>query len=484
MERLHANIHARNVTMVKFIWLLYLVDGIINVTTAMDTFLLIQPVGLLFCSILTFFIWKKERVVLSMYAIIVTMFLLLLTINLVQPDIINFLFFFIGVTFATIYHNARVVYLATFLTQVFTTTLFFTHFDIFPVYTDKLDILYINLFLAFTTCILVKNSKFSEKATAEIEKRRDEAERLHEKTHHSLMQLKENAKAVQTFSDLLNENIERTTKLSDDLHLGFSEMNETLKMQAESTSSMDMSIQDVDNNVHDVSRVTDEMLTLGEKTVERAERGNEEVESLEREFEKVSTIIEANVITMKQLNDSADKILSFIDVIVNISEQTNLLSLNASIEAARAGEEGRGFAVVAGEIKKLAEQSNQMSNEITKIVENLRQESVVATNSVHEGSDAMASSRERVTLVLHAFKSILRDTDFVVSKSKEVKSLMENLRESSHEIVEQINTMSANVEENAASIEEVFALSEEQHEQFAKIKENFKQLEREVKQFD
>lgn len=72
-------------------------------------------------------------------------------------------------------------------------------------------------------------------------------------------------------------------------------------------------------------------------------------------------------------NDSVQKIQQATTIISSIAEETNLLSLNASIEAARAGESGRGFAVVAGQIKKLAEQSDQSRQEIEQIAFNADQ---------------------------------------------------------------------------------------------------------------
>ena len=116
---------------------------------------------------------------------------------------------------------------------------------------------------------------------------------------------------------------------------------------------------------------------------------------------------------MAELSSQVKSIDSFVSVIKEISEQTNLLALNAAIEAARAGEAGRGFAVVADEIRKLAEQSNDFTNDIKTIIDELRQKStgaveamVEAKGIVNKQNISVKSTEEKFEMIAQAIETV------------------------------------------------------------------------------
>ncbi|MGR6837918.1 HAMP domain-containing methyl-accepting chemotaxis protein [Aliivibrio wodanis] len=153
------------------------------------------------------------------------------------------------------------------------------------------------------------------------------------------------------------------------------------------TDNVAASIAEMELSAQEIARNGDSALNISTKAEDAAAEGRSQVNTTIDLTQSLAENIEGAVEITENLAKYSNEIGDILDVIRDISEQTNLLALNAAIEAARAGEHGRGFAVVADEVRGLADRSGKSVEEIRKMIENV-QASVSASVSVMNSSHA------------------------------------------------------------------------------------------------
>jgi methyl-accepting chemotaxis protein len=170
---------------------------------------------------------------------------------------------------------------------------------------------------------------------------------------------------------------------------------------------------------------------------------------------------------MLQLGENSQKIGGIVDIIDEISDQTNLLSLNAAIEAAGAGEAGKRFSIVAGEVKRLAERTVDATGQIKGLIEQIQKASNATIMLTEEGTKGVDAASTRVARVSEALGGIIAMVQETTGAAREIKlstqqqtTASEQMAETIAEVRDVAAQVAASAEETAQAIAELTGLAE------------------------
>lgn len=247
------------------------------------------------------------------------------------------------------------------------------------------------------------------------------------------------------------------------------------------------SLSDQINNVY---TNTNEIEKIAGNTKDIAGEGIIIIDELNKKS-KDTVDITQNVITkIEEFELQSKNIRGFVSVLIDIANQTNLLSLNASIEAARAGEAGRGFEVVAGEIRKLADQSVKAVNQIENIISELHKKTKDTVDTAKQAENIVESQAEALERTVKVFDNINIHVNELVTNLDNIANGVKSIETAKEDTLDAIQNISAVSEETAAASEEVSATALNQIDSVKRMRlavlelaNNAKILEESIKAF-
>ena len=310
--------------------------------------------------------------------------------------------------------------------------------------------LLVSVFSIYTTAIVEKVNK---NKLDELNEHQEQIKRAQEKTAEASKYLVEEIEGINEKINILSESLASTREAMAEVNSGSTDTATAVQNQLVQTEA-------IQNKVEQVAEEKEVILDSTHTTQKAIDDGNRHVSLL---VEQVEKSVESGAVVTKELtslDEYMNQMHSIVDIIAGITEQTSLLSLNASIEAARAGEAGRGFAVVASEISKMANQTQDATVNITGLIENVSDAIVRVIRVSEQMIDMIQSQNETTSLTAESFQIISSNSQKVADNAESLASVVGELEKANREIIDSISTISAISEEVAAHASDTLESSE------------------------
>ncbi|EGR0593201.1 methyl-accepting chemotaxis protein [Vibrio cholerae] len=300
-------------------------------------------------------------------------------------------------------------------------------------------------------------------------------QRLSEKDLSQRLEISTGRNEVVQLSHYYNITVESLTKIMSELNnisnnVAFSaaelsavmvQSEENIKEQSSQIELMATAITEMSSTAQEVSNNAMFAESSANSAMVAVESGSNSVLDLELVSGQIQNSVNSTAQSIEQLKAYSLDINSVIDIIENVSEQTNLLALNAAIEAARAGEQGRGFAVVADEVRNLAAKTQNSTQNIKGLIERLQNKAEETNIEMNNNLQLINSSKNAVDMVANSFRTISKSVNAISDANTLVATASEEQSAVSLDIASNIENISQVVSQNVSGIAQVTAATGE-----------------------
>ncbi len=328
------------------------------------------------------------------------------------------------------------------------------------------------LFIYFVSTLCVTNSRLRK----DVEHERETSELAKTQLENVFAVIRESIQSLTSASDILGKDIHTTHDITDEFLKAFQEISTQSQTQIQILNQVNKDLFEQREQLGKVNDATGEMSQFSSKSLQELQTSTENMKLLVTSMSHVTSDTKSaydQSLALKEHTDSIGNVLTFIN---SISEQINLLALNASIEAARAGEHGLGFAVVAQEVSKLAEESQKSTVEIYNILNLIQVEVKNLTAEMQKIQHSVLEGKNQMDVVSTVFDAIANNSNVIADKSTIVKSMAGDVEAFSNNYAGKVQEVVASFDRSNERIHVLDGIAAEQEDKVNSIVSSNKEV--------
>jgi methyl-accepting chemotaxis protein len=323
------------------------------------------------------------------------------------------------------------------------------------------------LFLIFTSSATSWQVYSSRKIRSSMEQAQKEQRK--EIVEDILGRLSATSTQVIDMAKSLSDRVRLTSEASSHISQSIQQVASDMATQLESAEQNTTVLDEISTGIGRITTSSSEVSHSSQQSAGKAEEGSQFVQQLLDQMNQINESVQDSHASVSILSERSEAIDQILQVIAGIANQTNLLALNAGIEAARAGDMGRGFAVVAGEVRKLAEQSEQSVRQIADLIQGIQEDVLQSVGKMDKVKADVGSGLRIVSDTKHSFEQILLGAQQVASQVQEISAATQQLFSGTGHVIQSVASMAQVAKNSDGNTRQVSIISDEQLQSVGEI---------------